>query len=279
MGTLRKVAITGVTIAGLAFSVVSLGNHSWGNYHWERGSNPLKLNLGDNVNNVWYSHLEAATADWKTSTVLDLAIIDGNGGRRCKPSTGAVEICNGSYGNNGWLGIAGISVSGDHIQSGYVKLNDTYFDTSTYDTPAWRQMVTCQEIGHIFGLAHQDENFSNSNLGTCMDYTSYPDSNQSPNQHDYDQLADIYGHLDGSSGGGGDTGGGGGCFPPNSKKCNGALPAADILAQIDMDGPAQWGRLVSAHGPMEVYELDFGGGRKIITHVTWTLEAANRHKH
>ncbi len=32
----------------------------------------------------------------------------------------------------------------------------------------------CQEIGHDFGLDHQDENFNNPNLGTCMDYTNDP---------------------------------------------------------------------------------------------------------
>jgi hypothetical protein len=46
-----------------------------------------------------------------------------------------------------------------------------------------------------------------------------------------------------------------------------------------MNGPAQWGRLVSEHGPQEVYELDFGGGRKVITFVTWTLERAQNHQH
>src|SRR3990167_937294 len=63
----------------------------------------------------------------------------------------------------------------------------------------------CQEVGHIFGLNHQDENFGNENLGTCMDYTSDPSgtladpdqlSNEHPNQHDYDQLGIIYSHFD-----------------------------------------------------------------------------------
>jgi len=48
---------------------------------------------------------------------------------------------------------------------------------------------------------------------------------------------------------------------------------------MNANGPAQWGRLISAHGPQEVYEMDFGGGRKILTHVTWTLERANDHEH
>jgi hypothetical protein len=57
----------------------------------------------------------------------------------------------------------------------------------------------CQEIAHDFGLDHQDENFNNPNLGTCMDYTSDPDgppSNEHPNQHDYDQLESSYSHVD-----------------------------------------------------------------------------------
>ena len=183
MSILRRVVITGITVGGLAFSVVSLGSHPWGNYHWERANNPLMLNLGNNVKSVWDSHLNGATTDWNVSTVLELTPVAGNAGnvKRCKAATGAVEICNASYGGTGWLGIAGINVNGEHIRSGYVKLNDFYFDGDTYNVPEWRQMVMCQEIGHIVGLGHQDENFSNANLDTCMDYTSYPSTNQHPN--------------------------------------------------------------------------------------------------
>ena len=64
-------------------------------------------------------------------------------------------------------------------------------------------------------------------------------------------------------------GGGGGCNP-KSPKCNSA-PAAG--------GHAQWGQLVSGHGGTEVYERRLGGGRKVITFVTWTLEHADSHEH
>ena len=53
----------------------------------------------------------------------------------------------------------------------------------------------CQEIGHTFGLDHQDE--SGADLHTCMDYADNPDAdNTHPNTHDYEQLASIYAHLD-----------------------------------------------------------------------------------
>ena len=57
-------------------------------------------------------------------------------------------------------------------------------------------LVSCQEGGHTLGLDHQDENFNNANLGTCMDYTKNPSTNQHPNKHDYDQLLSTYSHFD-----------------------------------------------------------------------------------
>jgi hypothetical protein len=267
------------TFCALLFSTASMADHAWGAYHWERSINPFTVPLGSNVDSEWEIYLGFAPTDWFVSGVLNTTVIAGSSSpRRCKTTSGTVQVCNLTYGNNGWLGIASISISGGHITAGYVKLNDTYFNTTKYDDPAWRQMVMCQEIGHTFGLGHQDENFSNANLGTCMDYTSDPDGtlngqlpNEHPNAHDYGQLTDIYAHLDSNDSGGG---GSSGCNP-KSPKCN-PTPAADILDSIEMNGPAQWGRLVSEHGPQEVYELDFGGGRKV---VTWTLERAYNHKH
>jgi len=180
-------------------AIPAAANHSWGSYHWARTSNPFTLKVYDNLSSNWDPYLSVAASDWSQSQVLNLNVLWNtplSKQRRCSSATGVIEICNTTYGNNGWLGIAGISVSGSHITKGYTKLNDTYFNTSTYNTPAWRQMVTCQEIGHDFGLDHQDENFNNANLGTCMDYTNNPGTNQHPNAHDYAQLESIYAHLD-----------------------------------------------------------------------------------
>ena len=58
-------------------------------------------------------------------------------------------------------------------------MNDSYFNTAKYNTPAWRRLVMCQEVTHDFGLDHQDEIFNNANLGSCMDYTNDPDGKPS----------------------------------------------------------------------------------------------------
>ena len=46
------------------------------------------------------------------------------------------------------------------------------------------------------------------------------------------------------------------------------------MADIDFATPAQWGKLIqsSRGGRVEVYELDFGAGHKVVTFVIWALE-------
>lgn len=256
-----------ITLIVIAVPAIVMANHSWGGYHWARTSNPFTLKVGDNVNATWDAYLDTAIGDWTQSTVLNMTKVAGSVSnlKRCSPPAGRVEVCNASYGNNGWLGIAGISVTGGtHITQGYVKLNDTYFNTAQYNTPAWRRLVSCQELGHTIGLDHQDENFSNPNLGTCMDYTnapagggSYGPSNEYPNQHDYDELQTIYSHLD------------------STTTVGASVPTGPSAMQdIDQEGPGQWGRLVSgsrAEGH-STYVLDFGNGNKKITHVFWVSD-------
>jgi hypothetical protein len=251
-------------IVGL-FSVAFLGaastasaTHSWNGYHWARTANPFTVKLGNNVSSAWTSALTTASSDWSASDVLNTPVVTGLAkGKNCRGTSGRVEVCNGAYGNNGWLGIASISITGGtHITQGTVRLNDTYFNTATYNTPAWRALVTCQEIGHTFGLDHQDENFSNPNLGTCMDYTNNPASNQHPNAHDYQELDIIYSHLDSTN--------------------TISQPTADnFAADIDTDNPRNWGQLVkqSHGGRTAIYELDLGGGRRQVTFVVWALES------
>jgi hypothetical protein len=253
----RMTLLAAATALAVALVGTALASHSWGSYHWERSTNPLALAVGDNVDSRWDAYLDEAVADWSKSSVVTLTkVAGGTNPTNCRPTAGRIEACNASYGYTGWLGIAQIWVSGTHITQAITKVNDSYFDTSTYNKPEWRRLVMCQEIAHDFGLGHQDENFYNPNLGSCMDYTANPlgpPSNEHPNKHDYDQLELIYGHLDGSGGGGGSSG-----CPGNSKKCRNGLENAPPFSQASR-----------ANG--DVYVDDLGNGVRRITHVFWTL--------
>jgi len=240
MKKLVALAIAVTAFAGLVGAASA--NHAWGNYHWARTTNPFTLKLGDNVSSAWASYLATTSTDWSKSTVLDTTVVAGQSKGRCRPTAGRVEVCNGSYGQNGWLGVASIWANGSHITQGIVKVNDTYFNTPTYNTPAWRNLVMCQEVGHTLGLDHQDENFTNTNLGTCMDYTNDPASNQHPNTHDYQQLEGIYAHTDSTTTVGMSTG-----FLPD------AVPSFTPAHRVSRS----------------TYRTDLGEGRSLVTHVFW----------
>ena len=253
-----------ILIIGIALALTSItstvnANHSWGGYHWARTSNPFTLNLGDNLSSSWKPYLGTTSNDWSASSVLDTSVSAGRTNpRNCRASSGRVEVCNSKYGNNGWLGLAQIWISGNHIVQGLTKVNDTYFSTAKYNTSSWKNLVMCQEVGHTFGLDHQDEIFDNLNLGTCMDYTDDPSglvktqlSNEHPNAHDYNELEAIYSHLDGIT------------TVSQTKASN---------ASGNFDNRSDWGKEIKNNGKAALYERDFGGGQKLFTFIIWAQE-------
>jgi hypothetical protein len=92
-----------------------------------------------------------------------------------------------------------------------------------------------------------------------MDYTSDPDGttngqldNQHPNQHDYDQLATIYAHLDSVTTVAQTV-------SPSQGNGNGA-EADDAGKVIRKD----------SKGRPALYERDLGSGEKLFTFIFWT---------
>ena len=295
----------------------------WGSYQWQ--APPTNLSLYENV------VLSATGTDW-TTFLNSTSSVDGKGGqgaaqdwsdprtnglvgfspkpenasvdrRKCPARTGEVEVCNNTYGRNGWLGVAQIWVNGDFIQKGSVKLNDTYFDMSAYSSPGWKYLVACQEVGHTLGLSHDDTTFGDTNYGTCMDYTSYPDNagsyyddalgqseptlnNREPNDNDYGLLVCMYsgsclGSYANAAPSTGGSGGGGNGHHGHGKpqggptdfgiRVPGQTPPVDFLAVDAGNSPTEWGKAVAftADGRGRVFEREIAPGRKIITEVFW----------
>jgi hypothetical protein len=272
--------LTTAIAIGVAFATAAIptqATHSWGGYHWARTTPQFTLKLGNNLTSTdWINHLGTSLTNWnspekfQTTTPLLTAVVGGASNKRCSMVAGTTQVCNGSYGNNGWLGLASINITGGvHITQGSAKMNDTYFNSPTYNNPNEREHVMCQEVAHTFGLDHQSTNGSSQD--TCMDYFSNTGANASsalstkPNQHDFDELNIIYGHLDSSS------------------------TAAQIAAEVAAMGqgpaaanrdisndPNSWGQLVRQQGRSSTYERHNGDGSKNLTHVYWTLEATTR---
>ena len=266
----RKLLAAGVvSLAIVGLSGPANADHSWSTYHWKTANGIATPLVVDNTSSDWKPRIEIAVADWNKSPHIesDLNSSGTNTSRRCSMTEGTIQVCNGAYGFNGWLGIASISVSGGHIIAGSTRLNDSYFALSQYngsDGESWKQLVACQEIGHDYGLGHQNEDFDTDLTTSCMEYTSAPSGNEGPDAHDYQQLVTIYGgHSEGGStgGNGGNTGGPG--------KGGGKKLGIEVG-----DTRAEWGRAVGfdAHGRANVFEQVIRG-YTVITHVTWAPDA------
>jgi hypothetical protein len=288
MGLSKRIALLACVAMGA--SVPASANHSWGGSHWARptvGKLSAKVNVA--VDSSWSSYVGTSIADWNTpvndpystKTEPDVLTLTSSGvsvdRRKCNPISGQILVCNYAYGKRGWLGIASIWTDGTvHIVQATTKLNDSYYGSgSAYNTPGFRALVACQEIGHDFGLAHQDENFTNSNLGSCMDYTNNPDGggsngtkgNRKPNYHDYEELALIYNH--------GDT---------YTTATLGAAATNFGVREVGRPAPqetrgsgdtaAEWGTPIhrDGKGRPDMFIRNWTGG-KVITHVLWSPDA------
>lgn len=257
-------------------AVPVFAGHGWSTYHWGRSCGTCEASIRvysslTTTNTNWGDHLNKSifgdpanpnTANrrgWNNSAVLALSIsasaTDSSTRLNCPTISGAVRVCNYTYGSNGWLGLAQINLnSSGHIAWGKAKMNDTYFNGGTYPNTEKRH-VMCQEVGHDFGLGHTSENGSSQN--TCMDYyrnTSNSDwTSTGPNQHDFDQLLTQhhYGAL---------------APPPLS-----SLSTTAAAIEQDLTEPWQWGTPFAwdDRGRAVAFSVEVGEDRSVVTFVRW----------
>ncbi len=187
-----KSVLSTILASALLISGPASATHSWNGYHWARTTSSFTVKVTNSLTSSWSGVMTTAVGKWGSSGVLTFSVTGtGTNRSKCPMSLGKVNICNYTYGQNGWLGLASINLdSSGHINQGSVKVNDSYQSSFT---PAEKNHVMCQEMGHTIGLGHTSENGSSQN--TCMDYSTSTTS-QWPNAHDYDELRIIYQHLD-----------------------------------------------------------------------------------
>ena len=256
-------ALAAASIAVVATPV--LGFHRWSTYHWQKSNDGLvKPPVVTAITSTWQNYVNTAVADWNQSSVIESAgpsVAFGVKPRTCKAQSGKILICSTKYGKNGWLGIATIWLSGGHIVQATTKLNDTYFATAYYNKPSWKAAVTCQEIGHDYGLGHVDEDFSTDATNSCMEYTSKPDGNEHPDGHDYEELETIYGHADSTT------------FTIVKPGSSRSVPTFSDAQSVPGDSQSDWGRAIhrDAQGRPDIFVRDLGKAGKKVTHVLWAI--------
>lgn len=263
-------------------------DYQWGTYHWEYDGNaPLTLNVSYKFSSdaTWLGFHEASLSLWNDHPESMLNLVNGGeathtSSKRCTPIRGEIVVCADKYGQRGWVGIAEINASGDHITQAVVKYNDTYYAYAFYNNDEQRDFVTCHEVGHTLGLGHEDVTFDNPNHQTCMDYTEDPYGNSGlgpydnsiPGPSDWTILnsSTAYGH---SHDGGTDPGPDPDPTPCRGgpKKCgNGAFAFREVgQAAPAYEGP--YGRAVGYDGQGRPNEFvqDLGAGNRKITFIMW----------
>jgi hypothetical protein len=267
----RITAIVGVLIVLSLVVIPVTANHYWrpsasspDYYHWGRPGSVFTLQVGDNLTDTpyspWKARLAESVGDWTAFSDIEFSIVAGKtDAKSCKPFPGTLQVCNYTYGGKGWIGLAQIWISGNHITQGTAKLNDTHFNKAPYrSSKAWQLLVMCQEIAHVFGLDHHNVAYTAPNTGSCMDYTNDPDgggaygpSNEHPNGHDTELLTAMYSHTDSES---------------TVAEITASAPAAGSEVA---DDPSNWGRVKERDekGRPVHYEKDLGGGQKVLTFV------------
>lgn len=239
-------------------------SHTWSIYHWQRTSSAIRnIPVRRFHSSAWLTRYSTAITDWRRSAMTKIkpyTASTGGPSNTCPAVLGQITSCDGSYGGTGWLGLATVwtYTGSGHIAQGTSKVNNTYFNTSAYNTIPWRQLVICQEIGHNFGLGHVNVIFTNANTGSCMDYTNDPDggaggasnsdpNNMHPNAHDYSLINSKHNHI-------------GSVLPGFAPEREVAMPAA--VAAFNPMKLSDLGTLMSIGdgGRTERYEMDFGNG-------------------
>jgi hypothetical protein len=283
-------------------------HHRWEMYRWAIMKSPSTLPIANCLSTPeWSNHFRKAAKDWNSprtfgaqSTPLLNRPMKCQMKKQCIEAPGTTTVCNGEYGENGWLGLATIYIQGDYIVQGLAQMNDTYFKSGRYDTPNEKRHVMCQEVAHTFGLGHQSVDGSSQN--SCMDYFPNIDENADsklstrPNLHDFEELNEIYADLENfttlavpARGKEGTAG----ALARSGEEPAGLLGRAPARNRVGMSGvpallkaklgktskdPKTWGKLKSQSndGRGSVYEKLNTDGSTILTHVYWTKEASEK---
>ena len=183
--SLRRASIAWSVFLVLAVAFGTAGtawaNHRW--YCWKYADAEINFYNGCTGSYSSYANEEALTDSnsWHNYTEVNLNPVGQQG------TTDHLNCFNGSYGFNGWLGIAEIlTYSGCTVQQGRSRFNQSYLDNPAYGySTTNKKHVVCQEIGHLFGLSHQ-KGMAQSCMNDKILYVP------NPNSHDQSMIASIY---------------------------------------------------------------------------------------
>lgn len=178
---LLTLAVAGLTTANVRVASANwLGGadaapHNWWQWHFD-GSTITAYVFGSHQ-----TQAKRAINDWNNLTQIRIPSAD--------PTTAGMLVYGANFGDTGWGGLASITgFTWDfhcwgycRVTKGVARFNSFYGGSSTW----WAQGVFCQEVGHLFGLAHNSS-------GGCMGLSYFPNQGNRPSSHDISDVNAKY---------------------------------------------------------------------------------------
>jgi len=247
--------------------------HPWAS-HWGRTTSGIRnIPVRRRLSAIWLARYNTAMTDWRKPAMTRIrpyTLSTTAQSSSCPFVLDEIQVCDGNYGNTGWGGYAQVSWDGTgHTRYARALQNNYYYVGSSATVVADRQLVICQEIGHLLGLGHVNEIMNNPNVGSCMDYTNDADggpggaSNSDPNNmhpyaHDYALINSRHNHI-------------GMIVPEVASRQTEAPRAMQAMLASSPTSLAQLGSLTwSGNGGLtERYEMEFAGGWGM---ATWVIK-------
>jgi hypothetical protein len=219
------------------------------NLKWGTRGTGLRVNIINSMSSDWHDLLEEVIGDWSAAPSLRLPMSEQES-PDCAHMKGHIRVCNGEYGDTGWLGINEVifyEYNGGQdnvIVSSVAMINEDYFKEDS--NAEKRRYVLCHEVGHGFGLPHR------TSTGTCLIATTKQYSkNLTPDSTDFEMLESFYGVFnDGDS-------------PSRNMRGASHRIGEEIISKSHLD--AQKGRLLYNSTHAEVYANELGDGLKSVS--------------
>ena len=110
----------------------------WNEKYINRDNGGLTLTLVNSLTEDWQMEYEQAVADWSESDALTLTTeilaVDSawSNERKCTRQKGKMVVCNGNFGDSGWVGINENEISGSRIISSVAKMNEYYLRNANF---------------------------------------------------------------------------------------------------------------------------------------------------
>lgn len=165
--------------------------------HWPGSTKPREISYINNLSPMYSKWLPKAIASWNLAGEGAIHLQEGGN------APIQITVTSGNFGATGWVGVV-TTTNSEIMTFAPMKVNDYYLRCMSYlNTDSQRLFVVIHELGHTFGMEHNNENFSDANKCDPMDYTGDTDgsisgqcSNLYPNKDSSEKIKAKYANTD-----------------------------------------------------------------------------------